>query len=94
MRPFSSYPFLSINTGYRRNKVTYRVFFKYCVFSQEFSIFCDLSLAARTGLLLVVQKMTVHWDLRSDELISCKQGMGCSKFGKNTIFNEHPVAPL
>ena len=37
-------------------------------------------------------RMTVHWDLRSDELISYMQGMGCSKFRKNTIFNEHPVS--
>ena len=36
---------------------SFRVFIKYCgVFFQEFSIFCNLSLA-RTGLLLVVQKM-------------------------------------
>ena len=36
---------------------TYKVFIKYCVLFQEFSIFCALSLA-RTGLLLlVVQKM-------------------------------------
>ena len=36
-------------------------------------------------------RVTVHSDLRSDELISYMQEIGCSKFGKNTIFNEHPV---
>ena len=35
--------------------------------------------------------MTVHSDLRSDELLSFNQGMGCSELGKNTFFNEHPV---
>ena len=33
----------------------YKVFIKYCVFFQEFSIFCDPSLASN-GLLLVIQK--------------------------------------
>ena len=46
-----------INDAYhQRNLFSYRVFFKYCVFSKNFSLFWDLSLA-NTGLLLVVQKM-------------------------------------
>ena len=36
-------------------------------------------------------RVTVNSDLKSDELISYMQGMDCSKFGKNTVFNEHPV---
>ena len=40
------------NTSWR-----YRVFLKYCVFSQEFSIVCHISLA-NIRLLLVVQKNT------------------------------------
>ena len=39
--------------------VLYRVFIKYCVFFQEFSTFCVLSLAS-TGLLLVGKKMASH----------------------------------
>jgi len=31
--------------------------------------------------------VTVHSDLRSDELLSYMQGMGCSELGKKTIFN-------
>ena len=31
--------------------------------------------------------VTVHSDLRLDELLSYMQGMGCSELGKNTIFN-------
>ena len=30
-------------------------------------------------------------DLRSDELVSYLQRMGCSELKKNTIFDEHPV---
>ena len=37
-------------------------------------------------------RVTVHSDLSSDELLSYMQGMGCSELGKNTIFNEHPLA--
>ena len=36
-------------------------------------------------------RVTVHSDLRSDELLSYMQGMGCSELEKNSIFNEHPV---
>ena len=39
-------------------------------------------------------RVTVHSDLRSDELLSYMQGMGCSELGKNTIFNEHPVLQM
>ena len=38
----------------RLDRQRYSVFIRYCVFFQEFSIFCDISLAS-TGLLLVVQ---------------------------------------
>ena len=38
-------------------------------------------------------RVTVHSDLRSDDLISYMQGMGCSK-GKNAICNEHPLCKL
>ena len=36
-------------------------------------------------------RVTVHSDLRSDELLSYMQGMACSELGKDTSFNEHPV---
>ena len=36
-------------------------------------------------------KVTVHSDLRSDELLSYMQGMGCSELGKTKFLNEHPV---
>ena len=35
--------------------------------------------------------VTVHSDLRLDELLSYMQGMGCSELGKKTIFIERPV---
>ena len=61
---------------------------KYCVFSQEFSIFRDLSLA-RTGLLLVIQ---VDYTLRSQiklvALLIAGDGLHAVKEKK---FNEHPV---
>ena len=74
----------------------YKVIIKYCVFFQEFSIFCHLSLAS-TGLLLGCSKnsqpirVTVHSDPISDELIFYLQGMGFSGLGQHAIFNKHPV---
>ena len=78
---------------------TYRVFVKYCVFFQEFSKVCHLSLAT-TRLLLAVQKnyqpigVTVHSHCAQsfDGLLQrCRRGRGCSELWKNTIFPEHPV---
>ena len=77
----------------------YRVFIKYCVFFQEFSKVCHLSLAS-TRLLLVVQKnyqpirVTVHSrcvESFKGFLQRCRRGRGCSELCKNTIFPEHPV---
>ena len=34
---------------------------------------------------------SVHSDLRSDELLSYMQEVGCSELGKKYNFNEHPV---
>ena len=39
----------------------YRLFRKNCVFSEEFSVFCDLYFVS-TGLLLVVQKMANQYE--------------------------------
>ena len=49
--------FFHINAAEGTHEVRYRVLIQYCVFSQEFSIFCDLFLASPGLLLLVVQKM-------------------------------------
>ena len=78
----------------------YRVFIEYCVFFQEFSKVCHLSLAS-TRLLLVVQKITSQQEwlytriaLRALQIPykRCKRGRGCSELWNNTIFPEHPVA--
>ena len=64
-------------------KEYYWVFRKYFIFLG----FCDLFLAS-TGLLVVGGqpiKVAEHSDLRSDELLPYKQGMGCRELGKNTI---------
>ena len=67
-----------------------RVFIKYCVFSKNFQYFLFL---ASTGLLLVVQPiMWLYTQIScTDGLLPYMQGMSCSEFGKNAIFNEHPV---
>ena len=79
---------------------TYRVFMKHCVFFQEFSKVCHLSLAS-TWLLLVVHKLqantigaTGHWHCVENFerlLLRCRRGRGCNELWINTIFNEHPV---
>ena len=61
---------------------------RYCVFFQEFSKVCHLSLAS-TLLLLVVQKITI--DRLEGLLQRCRRGRVCSELWKNTIFPEHPV---
>ena len=48
--------------------ICYRVFIKYCVFSLELSLFCDLSIAS-TGLLLAVQKWSIRVTVHSDLLL-------------------------
>ena len=39
-------------------------------------------------------RVTVHSDLRSDELFFYMQGMDCSELEKNIILNDHPVFKL
>ena len=63
-------------------------------FLQEFSIFFDISFA-RTGLLLVVQKMEMasqlgwlYTQIRWVDLLHAGDGL---QLKKNTIFKEHPV---
>ena len=76
----------------------YRVCIKYCIFFQEFSKVCDLSLAS-TQLLSVVQKnhqpkgVTVHSHcVESFEGQRCRRGRGCSELWKKTnFFPEHPL---
>ena len=63
-------------------------------FPRIFNILCHLSKdRAAIGCTEIGQpiRVTVHSDLSSDESISYMEGMGCSKFEKNTIFNEHLV---
>ena len=81
-------------------KMIYRVFSKYCVFFQEFSKICHLSLAS-TRLLLVVQKrpanrsdctLALRWELRRSLTAICRRERGCSELWKNPFFQEHPVS--
>ena len=68
----------------KRDNVIYRVLIKYCVFFQEFSKVCLLSLAS-TRLLLVVQKLpanssdctlTLRWELwRSLTAMEAREGL-------------------
>ena len=74
----------------------YRVFIKYCVFFQEFSKVCNLSLAS-TRLLLVVQKkyqpkvVTVHSPFV--ESFKGEEGVAVN-CEKHTIFPEHLVVKV
>ena len=77
--------------------IIYWVFIKKCIFSflknsQSCATFLRQHWTA-IGWTENVQPIivTVHSDLRSVELLSYTQGVGCSELGKNTILNEHPV---
>ena len=71
--------------------IDYRVFIKYCVFSQVFSKVCHLSLVS-TRLFLVVRKNYQplghsHCVERFEcPLQRCLRGRGCSELWKNTFF--------
>ena len=79
------------------NLLYYRVFMEYCVYFQEFSKVCHLSLAS-TRLLLVVQK--INQPIGVTLLSHCveSQKVSYSNVGeggvavKCEIFPEHPVA--
>ena len=73
---------------------TYRVFIKYWVFSQEFSIFCDLAFTS-TRLLLYSKwpanksDCTLRSQIRWVALLDA--GVGLQWIRKKRNFNEHPV---
>ena len=74
----------------------YSVFRKKCVFSQEFSVFCDLYFVS-TGHWLYKKWLPNRSDctlssLRKSLAAICRYvRMGCIGLRKNTIFPEHPV---
>ena len=83
-----------LNDAYhQRNLFSYRVFCKYCVFPRIFHYF-GTSPSPTLGWYWLYRKWQANKSdctLRSDELISYMQGMGCRELGKNTIFIAHPV---
>ena len=67
----------------------YRVFIKYCVFSLKFWIFLNSASSAASASFLPALCVYTHWHRGRREK---GQSLKYFKiFGKNTIFNEHPV---
>ena len=72
-----------LNTGCSSNIV---------FFPRNFNILRPLPRQDRTSIGCTENDQPIRvTKLRSDELIFYMQGLGCSKIGKNTIFNEQPV---
>ena len=73
----------------------YRVFIEYCVFFNNLRYFSTSPYLSWSAIGCTENgqsiRVTVHSDLRSDELLSSMQGMGCCELRKIAIFNEHPV---
>ena len=67
----------------------YRVFIKYCVFTFKYCDFSELCQFCCSAGVLPAWRVYTHWHQGKTEK---DQSPEYSKiFGKNTIFNEHPV---
>ena len=72
------------------SKISYRVLIKYCVFSLKFCDFSDLCQFYCSAGVLPAWCVYTHWHRGKTEK---DQSPEYSKiFGKNTIFNKHPVS--